>query len=154
MIGQHTAEYHEGHESEGAAYGTSATRRFARSRNDRMIAGVAGGLAQYFGIDPVLVRLGFVLAAVSTGVGLLAYLVLALVTPERGANETEPETAPGLGARHGRQVAGIALLGVGLLTLASNWGLLSWIHWGKLWPAFLVLGGVALLLNRSGRRSY
>jgi phage shock protein C len=50
-----------------------------------MIAGVAGGLAEYFGIDVTLVRVGWVLAVVLGGFGVLAYLILWLVLPEEGS---------------------------------------------------------------------
>jgi phage shock protein PspC (stress-responsive transcriptional regulator) len=49
-----------------------------RSTEDKMIAGVAGGLGEYFGVDPVLFRVGFVAATLLSGVGLLAYLALVL----------------------------------------------------------------------------
>lgn len=60
------------------------TKRLTRSTHDRMIAGVCGGLAEYFDIDPTLVRVGYVLVSIfSAGFpGILAYLVLALVIPE------------------------------------------------------------------------
>lgn len=58
------------------------TRKLYRSRTDRMIGGVCGGIADYFGIDPTLVRLGFVAAALLGGPGLLIYLILWIVTPE------------------------------------------------------------------------
>jgi phage shock protein C len=61
--------------------------RIYRSRTERMVAGVAGGLGGYFDIDPTLVRLAFALAFLVTGpVALLLYFVCALVIP------TEPET--------------------------------------------------------------
>jgi phage shock protein C len=47
-----------------------------------MIAGVCGGLGEYFGIDPTLVRLLFVFAALFAGPGIVAYLILMLVVPE------------------------------------------------------------------------
>src|SRR5438093_11302280 len=53
----------------------------ARSESDRRIAGVCGGLARYFGIDPVLVRVGFVVAAFM-GWGLILYVVLWIVLPQ------------------------------------------------------------------------
>ncbi len=57
-------------------------KRLYRSRDERMIAGVAGGIAQYFDIDPTLVRLAFVAATLAGGgSGLLAYIVLAIVMP-------------------------------------------------------------------------
>jgi phage shock protein PspC (stress-responsive transcriptional regulator) len=49
-----------------------------RSSEDKMLAGVAGGLGEYFGVDPVLFRVGFVAATLLSGVGLLAYLALVL----------------------------------------------------------------------------
>ncbi|MCA9883256.1 MAG: PspC domain-containing protein [Anaerolineae bacterium] len=56
------------------------SRRLTKS-NDRMIAGVCGGVAEYFNVDPTLVRLLFVLFALAGGPGLLVYIVLALVMP-------------------------------------------------------------------------
>ena len=58
------------------------TKRLYRSRIDRKIGGVCGGLAQYFAIDPTLVRLLFVLGIVFVGGTLLAYLILLIVIPE------------------------------------------------------------------------
>jgi phage shock protein C len=52
-----------------------------RSTNDRMLMGVAGGLASYLNIDPVLVRLFFVLLTLSTGYGAIIYFVLAFLLP-------------------------------------------------------------------------
>ncbi|MCA9984430.1 MAG: PspC domain-containing protein [Anaerolineales bacterium] len=57
-------------------------KRLMRSQSDRMVAGVAAGLAEYFNIDPAIVRLLFVLMTVMGGHGLLIYLILWLVMPE------------------------------------------------------------------------
>ena len=59
-----------------------ATRRLLRSRSERMLWGVAGGLGEYLRIDPTLVRLGFAVTALFGGIGLIAYLVMAVVVPE------------------------------------------------------------------------
>lgn len=64
------------------------TRRLYRSRDERMLAGVAGGLAKYFNIDPTIVRLLFVFFTLTYGTGFLVYLIMALVVPE------EPLDAP------------------------------------------------------------
>jgi phage shock protein C len=59
-------------------------RRLYRSRKDRLIAGVCGGLAEYFNIDPVIVRLVALLLLIAGGVpGGLPYLILWVVVPER-----------------------------------------------------------------------
>jgi len=56
----------------------SDTRILNRSSEDKLLAGVAGGLGEYFGVDPVLFRVGFVAATLLSGVGALAYLALVL----------------------------------------------------------------------------
>jgi phage shock protein C len=71
----------------------NGANRLTRSRSDKMIAGVAGGIARYLGTDPVLVRLVFVLLAFS-GPGLLIYPLLALVMPKEPASGL-PAAAPG-----------------------------------------------------------
>ncbi len=55
-------------------------KRLCRSKNDRWIAGVCGGVAEYLGISSGLVRLLTVLS----GIGIIAYLVIALIMPEEG----------------------------------------------------------------------
>ena len=57
-------------------------KRLYRSRSDRKIAGVCGGIAEHFGWDPTLVRLGWVVLTLMGGSGVLIYLILWLVMPE------------------------------------------------------------------------
>jgi phage shock protein C len=68
------------------------TERLMRSRNEKIIAGVAGGIGQYLAIDPVIVRLAFA-ALCLTGVGVLLYPVLWLVMPLEGGQRSAPEQA-------------------------------------------------------------
>lgn len=56
--------------------------RLYRSRHDRMLAGVCGGLGEHFGVDSSLIRLGLVLLIVFGGTGFLAYLIAWVVIPE------------------------------------------------------------------------
>lgn len=58
------------------------TKRLMRSKRERMIAGVCGGLAQYLGLDPTVVRLIFILLSIAGASGVLIYLVLWLIMPE------------------------------------------------------------------------
>jgi len=60
----------------------TSSKKLYRSRIDRKIAGVCGGLGEYFGIDPTLVRVLFVLGLIFVGGALLVYLILAIVIPE------------------------------------------------------------------------
>lgn len=79
---------------------SSEIKKLYRSRNDRMIAGVCGGLGEYFGIDSTLFRLLFVVAAVFGGSGFIAYLLFMIIVPQEplemtdspvAVTETEPE---------------------------------------------------------------
>ena len=65
-------------------------RRLYRSRKDRLIWGVCGGLAGYFDIDPLLVRLIFVLLIFTGGISILAYIVLAIFAPLEGSAAATP----------------------------------------------------------------
>ncbi len=68
--------------------------RLYRSRADRMVAGVCGGLGEYFGIDPTLARLFFVIAAIFTGgLMILVYLVMILVIPAEPFGLARPASA-------------------------------------------------------------
>lgn len=65
--------------------------RFYRSRKQRVIGGVAGGLAEYWHLDPVVARVLFIIVALMTGVGVLLYIILWVIIPE------EPLTMPNFG---------------------------------------------------------
>ncbi|MFL0245682.1 PspC domain-containing protein [Candidatus Clostridium stratigraminis] len=58
-------------------------KRLYKSNSNKVIAGVCGGLAEYFDIDPTIVRLGFVLFVLLGGSGILGYLICALVIPSK-----------------------------------------------------------------------
>jgi phage shock protein C len=69
---------------------TSRPSRLTRSTSDKKIGGVAGGLAEYFGVDPTLVRIGFVAGALLHGIGLIAYIALLAFVPR----DTDAPSAP------------------------------------------------------------
>lgn len=60
----------------------SESKRLYRSRTNRMLGGVCGGLGAYFNIDPTLIRLAFVLLFFGVGAGPLLYIILWIVVPE------------------------------------------------------------------------
>lgn len=115
----------------GAAHGTEPTttgggslppprasdRSLRRSRDDRVIAGVAGGLGRYLGVDPVVVRVAFVVLALFGGSGVLAYLVGWLVIPEEPTGGVPPTPSVASATNTGSVVIGILLVALGGLLL-------------------------------------
>ena len=65
-------------------------QRLYRSRDERMLAGVSGGLAQFFSIDPTIIRLIFVVLAIMGGPGLLIYIIMWIVVPEEPTGPLPP----------------------------------------------------------------
>ena len=61
---------------------TEPTRRLYRNRNNRLLAGICGGLGEYFNFDPVIIRVLWCLLALTYGTGMIAYLIAWLIIPE------------------------------------------------------------------------
>ncbi len=121
------------------------TRRLRRSRTDRIGAGVAGGLGEYFGIDPVIFRVLFATAAFFGGAGILAYLLAWAAIPEAGRDHA-PIDGWVSSLRH-RQVP------MWLVAVAA--GLLLWLaafSWWAPGPFFPVMAVVIILVVVFGRR--
>src|SRR3954447_27056206 len=95
-------------------------RRLTRSRDDRVIAGVAGGLGRYFDVDPVIFRIGFAVSVFFGGIGLLAYVALALFVPT-GAPDGSVAEPPAVQRSRGLAIAA----GIGLLLIVLSWGALD-----------------------------
>ena len=66
-------------------------KKLYRSSRDRVLAGVCGGLAEYFNIDPVIVRLAFVALAALDGIGVFIYIILAIITPSDNRPTNQPK---------------------------------------------------------------
>ena len=62
-------------------------KKLYKSTTDKKICGVCGGVAEYFGIDPTLVRILWLVAVIFAGIGGLAYLILALLLPKQPKDE-------------------------------------------------------------------
>lgn len=127
-------------------------RRLYRRTRDKLVFGVAGGIADYFGIDAVWIRLGFVLTTLLGGMGILAYVVLWVIMPtQNGSDPTAAERALERVANQMRTTPtwiGAALLIVGVALLA-NVGL-QW-RAGVVWGLALIVVGVLLFIPRENK---
>src|SRR4029453_18172594 len=90
-----------------------------RSRSDRVIAGVCGGLGRYLGIDPVLLRVAFIILALANALGLIAYVVAWVAIPGGGAGQPAGP-APEPRRETGRMVLGGSLVVLGLVLLLDR----------------------------------
>ncbi|MGA7097328.1 MAG: PspC domain-containing protein [Acidimicrobiia bacterium] len=115
--------------------------RLRRSTEDRVVAGICGGLGQYFNTDPIWFRLGFVVLTLGGGAGVLIYLIAWLAIPEAGPGETAEGHHGGLDNR-GPLVAGVILIAIGLVLLFNN--LVPWFD-RVAWPLAVIATGAGLL---------
>ncbi len=150
------------------------SNKLYRSRTDKIIFGVCGGLAKYFDLDSSLFRVLFVLLTLANGLGIILYLALALlVSPEPGepvaVNRSEKikEFANEVGQK-GKSLAAelemsgsdrggaknilgiiIILIGVALLLKRVAPFLVDWVRWDVIWPVFIILIGFFLVFKKS-----
>ena len=117
--------------------------RLHRSATDRLCCGVCGGIAQYLSLDSSLVRFAFIVGTLWGGMGLLLYIVLAIVLP------TDEQTAvrSSLSSERSQMLAGLLLVALGGLLLAANMGWAPWLSWSLFWPGVLILVGLGVLLR-------
>ena len=143
------------------------TRRLYKSPDDRVISGIAGGMAEYFHIDPVFVRIGwFVSVFITGGISLLAYLVMIFIVPKgryQPSGQSEPEVSPissdtvelepDMNDRKERRryILGICLVVAGIGLLIYNLDIFDFVDWGIL-AAISVIGVGAAIIYASVRQ--
>ncbi|WP_420121820.1 PspC domain-containing protein [Nakamurella sp.] len=131
----------------GAPGGDWWSRRPRRSGADRKIAGVAGGLGRTFGVDPVLIRVAFVVLTIFGGFGLTLYVLGWLLLPADGDEVSPGEALLGRG-----RSATPPVLAVGLAVVAAI-SIMSMFSWGlPFWP-LVIAGVVVVLVARNKGRS-
>jgi len=136
-------------------------RKLQKSRTDRMLFGVAGGLAQYLDFDAVLVRVAIVVLCFAGGLGIIAYIALALVMPEspQGSGETSSEETPDASltadlsssTQRNRTIIGGILIAIGVIFLFQQLNFFGWLRWDLLWPLIIIGIGLSLVWNRVRR---
>ncbi|MCC6964496.1 MAG: PspC domain-containing protein [candidate division Zixibacteria bacterium] len=121
------------------------TKRLYRSTQSRVIAGVCGGIGEYFDIDPVLIRIGAVILTFAHGIGLIAYVVAWIAMPKlRPETVVEPQPKPEPSPLR-KYLPGLFLIGLGLIFLLDR--IFWWFRWSLVWPSLLILVGLAVLFS-------
>lgn len=143
-------------------------KKLYRSNHDKMIAGVCGGLAEYFEIDSTLIRLLFLALLIFGGGGILIYLIMWIVVPKKpyiiddtkdsrnsgsynetvnyeSAKKEHPIEVESPQKYNKNTIVGIIIIVIGVLLLFENFNLL--FGFSKLWPILLIIFGAYLLLK-------
>ena len=136
-------------------------KKFYRSRTDRVIWGVCGGLGEYFGVDSNLIRTLFVVLTLGSGVGLVAYIILALIVPEspKGQDQIKALARDLRSSAHrvagqtlgqdnfeSRNILGLIVLSLGMLLLLKATFHFE-INWGLVYSGIIIILGLYLLNN-------
>ncbi|MFL7814040.1 MAG: PspC domain-containing protein [Anaerolineales bacterium] len=139
--------------------------RLYRSSTDRMVGGVCGGLGTFLNIDPLFIRLLFVLLLFGSDFGLILYILLWILIPEEGKaygfkDESFGDKVRSMGddlqvaVTQPHPQAGL-IMGIGLILIGGllfidrlNLAWLDWFNMDVLWPALLIVGGIALLFRQ------
>lgn len=138
-------------------------KKLYRSETNRIMAGVAGGLGEYFQIDPTIIRIIFVLLMVFGGGGVLVYIILWILIPsEKSVGKNSEETIrnnaeefknkaknfaeqfKGMPEHHPRNWFGFIVIILGLLFLLDN---LGFLRFHLFWPVVLIALGLFLLFR-------
>ncbi|PIQ08437.1 MAG: hypothetical protein COW71_11860 [Ignavibacteriales bacterium CG18_big_fil_WC_8_21_14_2_50_31_20] len=140
----------------------------SRSRQNRIFGGVASGLANYLSIDPVIVRILFVISVFFSGIGILLYLIMWIVIPEekfidftytdmnseKKSDDTFQGninfTIPKKDNKNGQVVFGIILVLIGLFFLGIE--VFSFLNFEDLFPILLVGFGIYFVWNSKNKR--
>lgn len=125
-------------------------KKLQRSKNDRVIAGICGGIGEFLNIDSTLVRIIWVFTFLLGGAGLLAYLIGLLIVPERDERsdyiEVGSETSEGSSTTTDTgKWLGVALIIFGVLFLFKN--VFGWINFIRFWPVALIVIGVGIVVK-------
>lgn len=146
--------------------------RLRKSERERVLFGVSGGLGEYFELDPVFVRVGFIALGFAGGIGFVLYLALAIVMPRASAPDRTPvetvqdnvehiaDEAADAGRRLGAAIGpvtteqrrsglGVLLIAVGAIILLANIGLFFWWRWDIFWAALLIGAGIIMVKRRT-----
>ena len=136
-------------------------KRLYRSRKDKIIAGVCGGLARYFDVDPTLVRILAVISIFINGIGIIAYIVAWIIMPLEPERESRSENKENnvsekkealeeVQSQKRKLLGGIILVVIGGVFLIYAY--VPWFGFRKLWPFVLMAIGVVVIFDTLLRR--
>lgn len=149
-------------------------RKVYRSRKDRIIFGVCGGIAEYYNIESLWVRVVFIFLGITGAIGFVLYIALAILmplNPVKSSNDKKPEEVgatagefrervKGLAAelRHDpkierrRNLLGAIIVAIGIIAFFNELFPNFWIGWKVLWPIIIIVIGFTFISNAKSSR--
>jgi phage shock protein C len=147
----------------------SNTKKLYRSRTNRVIFGVCGGLGEYFEVDPLIIRILFIILSFTGGSGIIIYLILAVIIPEADGEKKSKKNGDVIGQTQEKaqemaeeikrnsnwlgsvkNIIGLVIVLVGLNILFEqvfNYSPFSWVNWGVIWGLIIVLIGSKIIFG-------
>lgn len=131
-------------------------KKLQRDTQNKVIAGVCSGLANYFDIDVAIVRVLFAIALLCFSTGFWIYLILWIVMPvgtmtSEASYVVSPDGSVTPPKNKGSMTAGLILIGIGALGLLHRY--VPEISWRTAWPILLILLGIVLIVPRQDKKS-
>ncbi len=130
------------------------SKKMHRNTQNKVIAGVCSGLADFFGIDVALVRLLFIVLLLAGCSGFLIYLILWIVMPSTNSTQSQNDgNSQAVAQRTGKGgwIAGTILIVIGFLCLFDN--LFPQFNWTAYWPVLLIMLGLLLIVPFKNKKS-
>jgi phage shock protein C len=124
-------------------------KRLYRSTSSKIVGGVCGGIAEYLGLDPTLVRIITVLLFFLPGIGLLTYIIAWIIIPLRPPDAELSEQEQQFSSWN-KYLPGLILIGLGMLLLLRAYSF--YFDWGGFWAVVLIILGLALIFSGRLRR--
>jgi phage shock protein C len=145
------------------------TKKLYRSRTNRVIFGVCGGLGEYFEVDSLIIRILFIILSFTGGSGIIIYLILAVIIPEADGEKKIKKNGDVIGQtqekaqemaeeikRNGnwlgsvKNIIGLVIVLVGLNILFEqvfNYSPFTWVNWGVIWGLIIILIGSKIIFG-------
>ncbi len=124
-------------------------KKLYRSKEDRIIAGVCGGVAEYLGADVSIIRLLWFVSLFMGGLGIFAYIAAFIIVPEGDGQAlidgVGKGSLTGSNDKDRTKWLGIILIVIGVLFIMQNW--FFWIRFRDFWPLILVVFGAVILFK-------
>lgn len=132
-------------------------KKLYRSRESKIIGGVCGGIGEYFQIDPVIVRLVFLILFFVFGVGLITYIIAWIIIPERPLDQSEvefeiDEEAIKRQKEKRMKILGYILFGLGVFFILELWFNIDFELGAEFWSIGLILIGLVLIFKQKSKK--